>query len=312
MSIAGRYSRHVVAPLSADVRPRLRVNARLQRHVRDPHRAARAPAAGLLARLLRVLDEPPRADDRILWDWLYCYASSDVVRRLVRDGQRPLLPDMDLRLADAAALDHLLPQERFTPALQTYVRSEGPRTLICFTGNGQKLNVPVQLFHVLACPYFDRVIYLRDAQRQNLTQGIPGLASDFDELVDVIGSHLPPNPQVSVISASSGGFAAMRYAQRVPVHRVALFSAPMFAKERSSLDERVQLDLSRLRLYFGESCRIDKKFRAPWKKTVYRHCFHLIETESHATLTHLLANGSIHELLGWLSRPVRAPMEVAA
>lgn len=312
MSTARRYSRHVVAPLSADARQRLRVNARLQRHVRDPDTEGRTPATGLLARLLRVLDDPPRADDRILWDWLYCYASSDVLRRLVRQGQRPLLPDMDLRLPDAAALDHLLPQERFTPALQTYVRKDGPRTLICFTGNGQKLNVPVQLFHLLACPWFDRVIYLRDAQRQNLMQGIAGLASDFDELVDVIGSHLPPKPQVSVISASSGGFAAMRYAQRVPVHRVALFSAPMYAKERSSIDERVQLDLSRLRLYFGASCRIDKKFRAPWKKTVYRHCFHLIETESHATLTHLLANGSIHELLGWLSRPVRAPMEVAA
>ena len=65
------------------------------------------------------------------------------------------------------------------------------------------------------------------------------------------------------------------------------------------------------RLYFGASCRIDKKFRAPWKKTVYRHCFHLIDTESHATLTHLLANGSIHELLGWLSQPTRAAMEAA-
>lgn len=300
----------MVGPLSADARQRLRLNTQLERYVRDPARA-RPSQTGLLPRLMRVLDGPPRADDRILWDWLYCYASGDVLRRLVRDGERSLLPDMDLPLQDVGVLDHLLPQERFTPALQTYVRSEGPRTLICFTGNGQKLNVPVQLFHLLACPWFDRVIYLRDAQRQNLMEGIAGLASDFDGLVDVIATQLPPNAQVSVISASSGGFAAMRYAQKVPVHRVALFSAPMIAKERCSIDEHAQLDLSRLRLYFGESCRIDKKFRAPWKKTVYRHCFHLIDTESHATLTHLLANGSIYELLGWLSQPERAAMEAA-
>ena len=304
MSSAGRYSRYVVAPLAAEARQRLRVNHKLQRHLREPTTADPAEG-GLPSRLVRVLDGPANAADRLLWEWLYCYAGSEVLRRLLRDGTRSLLPDLELKLPDAGALQHLLPQERFTPALQVYATSDGPRTLVCFTGNGQKLNVPVQLFHLLACPWFDRVIYLRDAQRQNLTQGIPGLAPDFDGLVDVLSRHMPAQAQISVLSVSSGGYAAMRYAQRVPVHRVALFSSPLIVRERSSIDERVQLELSRLRLYFGDSCHFDKKLRAPWKKTVYRHCFHLIETESHATLTYLLANGAYEELFAWLSQPSR-------
>jgi hypothetical protein len=304
MSSAGRYSRFVVAPLAAETRQRLRLNQKLRRHLREPT-PADPDEVGLPSRLIRVLDGPANAEDRILWEWLYCYASSDVVRRLLRDGTRPLLPDLDLKLPDADALQHLLPQERFTPALQVYATSDGPRTLVCFTGNGQKLNVPVQLFHLLACRWFDRVIYLRDPQRQNLTQGIAGLAADFDALVDVLSRHIQPDAQVSVLSVSSGGFAAMRYAQRVPVHRVALFSSPLIVRECSSIDERVQLELSRLRLYFSDSSHFDKKLRAPWNKTVYRHCFHLIETDSHATLTNLLASGAYQELFAWLSLPGR-------
>lgn len=304
MSSADRYSRFMAAPLSDEARQRLRINAKLRRHVRDPG-SVRGAQPALFSRLTRVLDGPPNPADRVLWDWLYCYASADVLRRLLRDGKGPLLPDIDVRLPDPATLDRLLPLERFTPDVQVYARPGGDRALVCFTGNGQKLNVALQTFHLLACGWFDRVIYLRDKQRQCFTMGIPGFAADFDGVAERVGRLLEGSTQVAMLAASAGGYAAMRYAQKVRAQRVALFSPPMTFKGRSSIDERVQLDLDRLRIYFADASPVDKKFRAPWKKTVYRHCFHMIGTDTHATLTELLIRGGLDDLFSWLSQTGR-------
>lgn len=308
MSTAGRYRRFLAGPLSDEARQRLRINAKLRRYLREPALSERHHA-GYPIRLIAALTGPPQAADRILWEWLYCYASADVLRRLLRNGAGTLLPDVDVRLRDPQALDHLLPQERFTPDVQVYIRSDGPRTLVCFTGNGLKLNLPVQLFHLVACEWFDRVIYLRDAERQHFTNGIAGLASGFDALVDLVGSHLAPRAVVSVLAASSGGHAAMRYAQKVQAQRVALFSPPMIFRDRSSIDDRNPLDPDRLRLYFADACPIDKKFIAPWKKTQYRRSFQMISTKTHATLSHLLTHGGIDEMFAWLSQTNRHTME---
>ena len=123
----------------------------------------------------------------------------------------------------------------------------------------------------------------------------------LDRMLDIVLMRtLDTLPLPSAIGATASSATALPRAQRV-----ALFSPPMTFKGRSSIDERVQLDLNRLRLYFADASPVDRKFRAPWKKTVYRHCFHMIETDTHATLTELLIRGGLDDLFSWLSQTGR-------
>lgn len=305
MPSVGRYSRYVAGPLSEDALKRLRLATKLRRCINQPSLSERY-RIGYLAKLIRAIEPPPNPADRNLWDWLYCYSGPEVLRRLLRDGAGSLLPHVEIKLRDADALNHLLPQEHFTPEFQVYTKAAGRRTLVCFTGNALKLNVPVQLFHLLALDWFDSVIYLRDTQRQFFTRGISGLASSFEALTELIGQHLRPGAEVSVLGTSSGGYPAIRYAQRAQARRVALFSPPMFFRNVSALDHRRLIDANNVRLYFADSCKADARFRSSWEETDYRSSVHMIATTSHSTFSDLLTKGGTDEMFAWLSQSTQS------
>lgn len=312
MPSVGRYSRYLAGPLSEDALKRLRLATKLRKYINQPSLSERY-RTGYLAKLTRVMELPPNPADRNLWDWLYCYSGPEVLRRLLRDGAGNLLPHVEIKLRDANALNHLLPQEHFTPDFQVYTKATGRRTLVCFAGNALKLNVPVQLFHLLALDWFDSVIYLRDTQRQFFTHGISGLASSFETLTDYIGKHLQPGAEVSVLGTSSGGYSAIRYAQRTQAKRAVLFSPPMTFRNISALDHRNLVDPSNVRLYFADASETDARFQKPWEETDYRICFHMIKTTTHSTLSDLLAKGGIDEMFAWLSQtPLRVVEQRAA
>ena len=124
-----------------------------------------------------------------------------------------------------ATPDSLLAKEYITPDFQCIdIRQPVKSILVCFTGNGHRLNMPVQLFHQLARPVFDRIIYLRDKSLQGYSNGIAVLGSNLEATLEAVHSYVPDNSFLSVIGTSSGCIAASHFAHQYRADRLGLFS----------------------------------------------------------------------------------------
>ncbi len=156
------------------------------------------------------------------------------------------------RLASAAGLDHLPAlqdedQERvFDQYLQKvrqqlelsrpvaggfpvnrnwlHVKGENAAgSVIAFNGGGGHFGIPIELFdHYLASLNLD-VVYFRDNTRQFFFDGVEGLGSSIDAIIDKIQQLELPKP-IYCISNSGGSFAALNYGLRVPVDGMILFA----------------------------------------------------------------------------------------
>lgn len=196
----------------------------------------------------------------------------------------------------------ILPREHVWPSFQVAkIRSPLQSVLVCFTGNALKLNMPVQLFHLIAAKYFDMLIYLRDDSRQRFTQGIKGIEHSLDGLCDFTFSKIPKGCDISVIGASGGGMAATYFAEYKKVKKIALFSPPFKFKEISAIEGKTNLDYSGIRLYFGKDSEIDQKLLVPWLSTDYSENIIFLNTDSHGTLGFLFQSNKLDGLLKWLS-----------
>lgn len=293
-----QYSYVKSGPLSDEEKRRLRVTVgaylRLAGVIRHP---SQRPLVNLL---LALLTPQTRADPRVL-DWLIAYGTPRLIARLrealVGGGSEQWAIRALLRIPT----DQLLPREYITPDYQQFQTRSHPRTaLVCFTGNALRLNVPVQLFHCIAANRFDLIIYLRDFKRCSFTQGIPGIARDQDELHALLRSRIPMDCRIAVIGTSGGGFAAVRFAERVGAERLAMFSPPLRLKDERAVEGEARVPPENVRIYFAGMNQGDRAFASDWSSTGYASSTRLFATDSHGTLRYLLGCEQGDALLNWL------------
>lgn len=255
-----------------------------------------------LTELLLGQADASLTDDVRLRDWLYCFAPPEILRHFLLSHREALTPWSGNEQEAVDLLGQQLPLEYLSPGAQVFRRADGPRTLVCFAGNAQRLNVPVQQFHLLAHPYFDRIIYLRDPDRQSFMHGIVGVADSFAALMEWTAVQAGEQAGISVISTSGGGWAAIQFAEFIQAKRVALFSPSFTFKEMPALDGDAALDPADVRLYFAADANFDRRLRAGWKETGYDPCVRVLSHDSHGTLSFVFDNQHFDPLMAWLNQ----------
>jgi hypothetical protein len=302
---------------------RLRLSIKLERHLRsltdgngqawpaDPRRKT-SPAnpvnrrTPLIEELLSLFSCACANENRAIVDWALCYTSPKVLRRLMNALAEQPARSGALGLIQQGDPSLLLPRDYITPDLQRFQRSHAePETaLVCFTGNAQRLNMPVQLFHILAIRTFDLVVYLRDDKKQRFTGGIPGLGTDLEELGDSLSDMIPGGCHTAILSASSGGVAASRIAEALTIDRMALFSPEFAFKNISAISDETKMSAENTRLFFARNNAGDAKLAAQWSKSHLGDSIRWLDTRTHGTLTHLVYAGDFQALANWLGGDV--------
>jgi hypothetical protein len=235
-------------------------------------------------------------------DWALCYTSPKVLRRWIDAlAERPPHSGV-LGLIQRADPSLLLPRDYIAPDLQRFQRSTAkPKTaLVCFTGNAQRLNMPVQLFHILAIHAFDLVIYLRDEKKQRFIDGIPGLGTSLEELGDTLSELIPSGCHTAILSASSGGVAASRIAETLAADRMALFSPEFAFKNVTAIGDQTKMSTENTRLFFARTNAGDVRLAAQWNNSHLGDSTRWLDTRTHGTLTHLVYAGNFQALADWL------------
>ncbi len=264
--------------------------------------------SSLLHDLQRLLQTPESGLDLRLIKWVLVNGSPALVNRLIsisrqRTGGHPILAA--LRKSDPTVL---LPSEHLCPDLQIATLNEPVKTvLLCFSGNGLKFNIPVQLFHLLVVKHFDQVIYLRDRQRQRFTKGIPGLGSSMAELNKYLARRIPAGSFVSTLGVSSGCTAALHFAERHSADRAALFSPQFKFKWLRGSGSKYSLQAEQLRMYFAEHSQIDQKLYKQWSKTPYAASCRKIDSSSHGTLNKMFESDDLTDVFRWLRGEIDEP-----
>jgi len=256
----------------------------------------------LVQDLLSLFSCSAEKENNAALDWALCYTSPKVLRRWIDAlAERPPQSGV-LGLIQRADPSLLLPRDYIAPDLQRFQRSTAkPKTaLVCFTGNAQRLNMPVQLFHILAIHTFDLVIYLRDDKKQRFIGGIPGLGTDLEELGDTLLEMIPKDCHTAVLSASSGGVAASRIAEALAADRMALFSPEFAFKTIVAISDKTKMSSENTRLFFARSNAEDVKLAAQWSESHLRDSIRWLDTRTHGTLTHLVYAGGFRGLANWL------------
>ena len=259
----------------------------------------------LIQELLYFFSFPTANVDNKVIDWALCYTSPRILRKLIsaladersEKGALGLIKQIDPSL--------LLPREHITPDFQRFQRSfSRPKTaLVCFTGNGQKLNIPVQLFHILVIRTFDLVVYLRDDNKQQFIHGIPGLGTSLEELGGALQRIIPQDCHIAILSTSSGGLAASRIAEELCAHRMALFSPGFTFKKNLAIKDITKTSSENVRLFFARNHSGDAKLAELWKKSHLSDSIQWLETSTHGTLAHLVYAGNFRALAQWLAGP---------
>lgn len=298
--LANRYSYFRVSPLTPDEQTRGRILAEvwsaIERGVSGDGTHQMVPM------ILDALGRPPCIANWTVWSWVYSFGDVPLIRRMTAEGARPFVPGIACRGNAKDALDSLLPFEHLTPDLQLFASSDNcKRTLVCFTGNDLRLNVPVQLFHLIAFGIFDQVIYLRDRQKQFFTKGMQGIAETFEDLCECIRDFAGRSGQLAVLGTSSGGYSAIRFAEKVRAERTLLLSPPMKFKGVPAIHGNGILDPSALRLVFSNDNDMDRKFWSEWSESRYLGCVEWVRVPSHATLWACIRSSRIDGLLSWLA-----------
>lgn len=292
-----RYFFHKSARLSDEEKRRLRTAIAVERCL-----AGRPGERGALAAsLCRMLSGKPSAQGGQLVDWLLAYGTPRLLMRL-KLAHSPLSGGAWLaRAVSRIEPSNLLWREHIRPDIQRFQACPKPRTaLVCFAGSAQKLSVPVQLFHAHAAPRFDLIVYLRDVSKQQFTQGIAGIAGDMPALFDHVRTLIPQTCRLAVLSASSGGYAAVRFAESAGADRLAMFSPSFRFKEVPAIDGPARLRTEAVRIYFGRGNLKDAHYAADWGSTGYARSLRWFDTHSHGTLRHVFECGQVDALMDWL------------
>jgi hypothetical protein len=299
MTESVQYTYYKSAPLNDEERRRLRVSVATERCL-----AGNADCSGraqLVGSLCGLLSGTVRTANPQLANWLLAYGTPKLIARLKRVSAQAGYGQWLSRAIARIDMSHLLTREHISPDYQRFQTKSSPRSaLVCFTGSAQKLSVPVQLFHGFVAGRFDLVLYLRDVNKQFFTQGIRGIAPDMPGLFAYLRNQIPADCHLAVLSASGGGYAAVRFAEAAGAHRLAMFSPPFKFKDVAAVDGSARLQPDTACLYFGRANQKDAQYAADWAETDYAQCIRWFETGSHGTLRHVFECGQADALIGWL------------
>ena len=287
-------------PLGAEEKQRLRVAVGLELRMKGIIR--QPPRSSLARQLLAMLEQIELPAKEELRGWVFSYCRPSFFAELFNAVAEDEVPHPDFNILRVAGLDKLLPREYITPDFQCVQKTLKPQNaLVCFTGNGQRLNLPMQLFHCLAMDYFDQIFYLRDRGKNFYTQGMPDIFPDFDSLALAVRAEIPLDCHVAVFGCSSGGHGAALFAEAVGVDRVALFSPPLTYRGVPSLSKHSRMRAQNVKVFFAGRNALDNKLAAAWRHTAYAPTLILLDTESHGTVRYLYGGDKLRPLLNWLS-----------
>lgn len=263
----------------------------------------RSSGASAVSRLMQQLAAKHEPMDPQILNWALAYGHPGVVRAIMSSLKDTTPTSWAQEVLQRANPALLLPREHLAPDFQKMQTSSGrpERALVCFAGNAQKLNMPVQLFHCAVARHFDLLVYLRDFRRQRFIQGIPGLGADIDELAAALRRHIPSRCHLSILGTSGGGIAATRVAGILNADRLVLFSPAHRFKQVAATSGGPVPDSSKTLLIFSAHNNKDAKLADEWTETVLRSSIHRMDTTSHGTLARLAAAGRFGDVVGWLS-----------
>ena len=264
----------------------------------------------LIQDLLAYFSSPSAEVNQAVIDWALCYVSARILQRLISTHAQEWPERGILGLLKHSEPCLLLPREHITPDFQSFQRLRArPKTaLICFAGNAHRLNMPVQLFHIYAVGSFDLVIYLRDDARQRFIYGIPGLGNNFEELSGKLREFIPRGCHTAILSASSGGLAALRIGEYLGAHKVALFSPEFSFKNISGVNDSAKLSSANTRLFFAKNHSFDTKLAKKWATTQLIDSIRWLDTSSHGTLSYLVYTNKFFALATWLAGNGECPV----
>jgi len=164
-----------------------------------------------------------------------------------------------------------------TAEVQTARRQGARALLIAFCGTALKAGLPLNLLHRWLGEIRVHVVYLRDFRRLNYDEGVPALASSYEDtlhalqlIADDLGAE-----RVVCYGNSLGGYAALRYGLDLGADAVLCFAGPTNlsdsfrgAEFRKRYAGTEGLDLRplyqsaqrppRAHLVYGEACAEDK------------------------------------------------------
>lgn len=288
-----------------------RAPAGLQQHLRARQTKKSGPA--LEARLRRFFADPVTNHNDMLLAWSICFAPPSLLRHLMSHPAAINSEKLNLRALASSGPEDLLPRDHIQPDIQIVRTSLRPKkALICFTGKAMQLNMPVRVFHLLASPHFDCIVYLRDHCRQLFLDGIETVADDLGGLNAFVRKQVPDDCALSVLSTSGGSIAATFFAERYGAQR-ALLSGPL-AEFRNTrpLARNCQMETDNVRLIFAKRNPMDQRFAEQWAATAYAPAMRMLDTNRHDTLTYLFEqNGDLENMLSWLAGANTDPLAVA-
>lgn len=207
-----------------------------------------------------------------------------------------------IRTVEHARADRLLEREHLVPDFQRYQRDGAPPkyALVCLTGHALRLNIPLQMFQLLAVERFDLLLYLRDETKRGFMSGIRGIASSLDGLARVIADQIPEAVPAAYLAVSSGGVAALRLAARSDAGRCVCFSSGPTYLDREAIDPERPLAPDRARLYFNRHNGMDREMARAWQARGFAGSIRWLDGTGHATLTEAAASNRLDRIFAWL------------
>lgn len=262
------------------------------------------PGAGapLPDRLRAFFEDPLGEHTPYVHKWVLRYAPPSLLRRLTAHAGLAASPDPFLRVLAVTDPADLLSWDHVQPDVQVVRTGERPRrALVCFTGNALELNLPVRIFHALARPHFDVLVYLRDHRKQLFFDGIPTLAEDRMALEGWVKSRVPDDCALSVLGTSSGGVAAAFFAERFRARRLMLFGPPPQFRGLAPVGGTCRMNLDDVRVLFATESAMDQRYAAQWATTAYAPALEMLDTHRHGALGHLfLEDSRLDAVFSWL------------
>lgn len=264
---------------------------------------ARRRSTALANKLLTLARNPDEPFKEQTFEWAMSYGSPTFLQRLLKSLSGVDTQHWGLNIVRKVDPRLLLPGECTTPDYQMLTTSDTRPTdaLICFCDNAFRLNIPVQLFHCAAAGRFDLLIYLRDKKKTGYTSGLTGLGKNLDEVISSLRDLVPSGCRIAVVSASSGGFAAARYASALRVNRLALFSPSSISRLSETIPSGALDSVEDTRIFFAGNNTKDRKRAAEWQKATSVSKIEMLDRSSHGTLRQLSMEGGLDRLIDWLA-----------
>jgi hypothetical protein len=192
------------------------------------------------------------------------------------------------------------------PEFQAYLPQEisnNTLLLLCFTGVGQGLNMPIPCFHSIAKHVFDGIVYFFDVQKDYYTANQAQVEQAVARLLELSSWQ-----RVALIGASGGGSITLRFPSH-PLVKKRLSASPPICRDQQVLNlikRRKFENFRKSRIFFAVGNKIDTRHYRHLKSHLPTELFDQSvfnlawASESHGTLATLLQLGALSKQLEWL------------